>query len=96
MITISASEAKSHFGNLLDKVQKEPVTIEKQGRPIAVVISYPEYQRRYGNTPSNQEKEHAITFLNTWSKRPSMKREKEALNGDIKAQVIWDKYTQEA
>jgi prevent-host-death family protein len=40
MIRISASEAKTHFGTLMDKAQKEPVTIENHGRPVAVVISF--------------------------------------------------------
>ncbi len=80
----------------MDKAQKEPITIEKQGRPVAVVLSYDEYQEHYGNNPSQQEKEQALAFLNTWSKRPAVKNEKEALKGDVKAQAIWDKYTQEA
>jgi len=96
MTTISASEAKTHFGALMDKAQKEPVTIEKQGRPVAVVLSYEEYQEHHGNAPSQQEKEQALEFLNTWSKRPPVKHTKEALQDDVKAQAIWDKYTREA
>ncbi len=96
MTTISASEAKAHFAALMDKAQKEPVTIEKQGRPVAVVLSYEEYQEHYGNTPSQQEKEQALEFLNTWSKRPAVKHTKEALQDDVKTQAIWDKYTREA
>jgi prevent-host-death family protein len=94
MTTISASEAKTHFGALMDKAQKEPVTIETHGRPVAVVLSYDDYQEQYGNTPSPQEKEQALAFLNTWSKRPAVANAEEALEGDIKAQAIWDKYTQ--
>lgn len=47
-----ALEAKTHFGRLLDTAQREPVTIEKHGRAVAVVISteeylaYEEYRRR--------------------------------------------------
>jgi len=96
MTTISASEAKTHFGALMDKAQKEPVTIEKQGRPVAVVLSYEEYQEYHRSTPSQQEKEQALEFLNTWSKRPPVKHKKEAHQDDMKAQAIWDKYTQEA
>lgn len=43
MIAIAAKEAKEHFGKLMDTVQREPVTIEKHGRPVAVVISQTEY-----------------------------------------------------
>ena len=39
MSTISANDAKARFGQLLDAAQREPVTIEKHGRPVAVVLS---------------------------------------------------------
>ncbi len=94
MTTISASEAKTHFGALMDKSQKEPVTIEKQGRPVAVVISFEHYQEQYAGVPSQQEKEQALVFLNTWSKRPPVANVEDTLEGDTKAQAIWEKYTQ--
>jgi prevent-host-death family protein len=43
MSTIAAREAKTHFGELLDTAQREPVTIEKHGRRVAVVLSAKEY-----------------------------------------------------
>ena len=95
MTTISASEAKTHFGALMIKAQKEPVTIEKQGRPVAVVISYEEYQEQYGHAPSHEEKKHALEFLNTWGKRPAIGKVKSAFEDDPKAQAIWDKYTEQ-
>ena len=39
-----AAEAKTHFGALLDTVQREPVTISRNGRPVAVVLSAEDYQ----------------------------------------------------
>lgn len=39
MVRMSANIAKSRFGQLLDTTQREPVTIEKHGRPVAVVLS---------------------------------------------------------
>ncbi len=44
MNTLSANEAKTHFGNLLLKVQSEPIQINKNGKPVAVVISAEEYE----------------------------------------------------
>lgn len=44
MRTFSAKDAKQHFGELMDTVQREPVSIEKHGRPVAVVLSDVEYQ----------------------------------------------------
>jgi len=48
MDTIPANDAKTNFGALLDKAQREPVTISKNGRPVAVVMSaaaFQEHQR---------------------------------------------------
>jgi len=48
MDTIPASDAKTNFGALIDKAQREPVTISKNGRAVAVVMSataYEEHQR---------------------------------------------------
>lgn len=39
METIAAADAKTNFGALLDKAQREPVTISKNGRAVAVVMS---------------------------------------------------------
>ena len=39
METFAAREAKNAFGRLLDTAQREPVTIEKKGRPVVVVLS---------------------------------------------------------
>ena len=48
MDTIRAADAKTNFGALLDKAQREPVTISKNGRAVAVVMSataYEDHQR---------------------------------------------------
>ena len=44
MRTMSAKDAKNHFGELLLEAQKAPVTIEKNGRPVAVLLSIEEYE----------------------------------------------------
>lgn len=41
---VAAREAKNRFGQLMDDAQHEPVTIEKNGRPIAVVMSLGAYE----------------------------------------------------
>lgn len=43
MSIMSANDAKARFGQLLDAAQREPVTIEKHGRPVAVVLSKSAY-----------------------------------------------------
>ena len=44
MKTIPAGEAKNRFGVLMDRVQREAVTISKKGRPVAVVMPMQEYE----------------------------------------------------
>ena len=43
MSSMSANDAKARFGQLLDAAQREPVTIEKHGRAVAVVVSKAAY-----------------------------------------------------
>ena len=43
MQQMNASEASSKFGSVLMKSQKEPISILKNGKPVAVVISDDEY-----------------------------------------------------
>ena len=44
MDILSASEAKTHFGDLLIKAQRAPVQINKNGKSVAVVISAEDYE----------------------------------------------------
>ncbi len=45
MIHMVAKEAKNHFGQLLTAAIHSPVVIDKNGKPVAVVLSTKEYQR---------------------------------------------------
>ena len=45
MKKMAALEAKNRFGELIDTAQREPVTIEKHGRPVAVVMSTEEFEQ---------------------------------------------------
>ena len=42
---VSASEAKQRLAALLDAAQREPVTIRRRNRDVAVVISPTDYRR---------------------------------------------------
>ena len=44
MRSMAAGDAKNRFGELLDAAQREPVSIEKHGRPVAVVVSAEDYK----------------------------------------------------
>lgn len=39
MKTMTARDAKTRFGELLDTMQREPVLLTKSGRPVGIVIS---------------------------------------------------------
>ena len=44
MKALSANEAKTHFGEMLMNAQRAPVQINKNGKPVAVLVSYDEYE----------------------------------------------------
>jgi len=41
---LTANEAKTHFGEMLMKAQRAPVQINKNGKPVAVLVSFDEYE----------------------------------------------------
>ena len=43
--TVSATEIKNRLGQYLARVVVEPVAIEKNGRPVAVLLSFEEYEQ---------------------------------------------------
>ena len=44
-MNITATELKNHLGKYLGQSIKEPIIVEKSGRPSAVVLSYEEFER---------------------------------------------------
>ena len=44
MLTMTSLAAQNQFGTLLDTSQRQPVTVTRHGRPVAVVMSYEDYQ----------------------------------------------------
>lgn len=48
MKRVSSTEAKQRFAAVLDAAQREPVTIRRQNREVAVVLSTQEYDRLRG------------------------------------------------
>ncbi len=44
MYAITANEAKTQFGATMLKAQREPVQINKNGKPVAVILSMEAYQ----------------------------------------------------
>ncbi len=68
---VSASEAKQNLGAILDSAQREPVTIRRQKRDVAVILSAQEYARvctqnrdeflRFAERVSQQAKAQGLT-----------------------------------
>lgn len=44
MLTMTANEAKTHFGQLLDKAQRQPVQVTRHDRVVGVMISAEDYE----------------------------------------------------
>jgi prevent-host-death family protein len=42
---VSATDAKQAFAEVLDAAQREPVTIRRQKRDVAVILSVAEYEK---------------------------------------------------
>ena len=44
MQTFTANEAKTRFGEVIDRVQREPVQVMRHNRVVAVMVSAEDYQ----------------------------------------------------
>lgn len=45
MITVTSTEAKRRFGEILDRARREPVRVQSHGRDVAVILDHEEYDR---------------------------------------------------
>lgn len=50
---MSARDAKNSFGRLIDLARAAPVSIDKYGRPVVVVLSVEEYERLIAHNEKN-------------------------------------------
>lgn len=57
MRTISAKDAKNGFGQLIDMARAEPVTVEKHGRPVVVVLSVEAYEGLLASKANSEQAE---------------------------------------
>jgi len=44
MQVFTANEAKTHFGEFIDKAQKEPVKVTRRGRTVGIMVSEEDYE----------------------------------------------------
>ena len=75
MIKVTSMEAQNKFGQLLDKVQREPVTITRHGRVAAFMVS-PQDMEELNNARAHRSK--AVAEFEAWSKRASKSASPEA------------------
>jgi prevent-host-death family protein len=48
---MTSLDAQNQFGALIDASQRQPVTVTRRGRPVAVVLSYEDYVQRSKTIP---------------------------------------------
>lgn len=54
--TMSATEARIHFGEVLRRVEnKETITVERGGQPKAVIMSIEEYEKLRSSEPEQED-----------------------------------------
>lgn len=66
MITVTSVEAKNRFGQLLDTVQREPVSITRHGRTAAFMVS-PQDMEELNNARARRGK--VVAEFDAWSRR---------------------------
>ena len=54
MLTLTSVEAQNRFGQLLDAAQREPVTITRHGRPVAMLVAAQDYAALLGERVATQ------------------------------------------
>jgi prevent-host-death family protein len=74
MQSMSAKDAKYGFGRLIDLARTNPITVEKHGRPVVVVMAVEEYERLRDSGSAAM----AITKASSAKQRPSRKGKKQA------------------
>ena len=69
MITVTSVEAQNRFGQLLDTVQREPVTITRHGRTAAFIVSLRDMQDLQD---VRRKRSKAVAEFEAWSKRATL------------------------
>lgn len=78
--TVTATEARVHFGELMRRVveNEEAVVVEKGGEPKVVVLSVAEYERLHASQPAPE----------SW--RDKLERAHEAIRADLNGRELPD------
>ncbi len=44
MVTVTATEVKNRFGQIIDQARREPVLVQSHGRDMVVILDHAEYR----------------------------------------------------
>lgn len=81
MQSITYKCAKKHFDEVLRLVQREPIAIQKNGKSVAVVMSYENYQ---------ELKKMKLDLLKFRSGNIENQKREEAVSSTVDADVVFD------
>ena len=73
--TLSATEVKNRFGRVLREISQTggPIIVEKDGKPVAVILSVSEYIRMQPQSdPTNLQHELLEASFGLWTQRPDI------------------------
>lgn len=76
--TFSATEVKNRFGRMLRQVAQTggPIVVERDGRPVAVILSMSEYERMQPkNIPDEEQLGLVKEAFGLWSQRSDINEE---------------------
>lgn len=90
METINASYFKTHFGEVLGRVRRQPVRITRRGDEPSVLLTESEYARlkKLAARPSSSESEALGRLQRLSNRKPDL----EKLAGDLRASAILAKH----
>lgn len=74
MEVFAAGEAKRAFGLVMDSAQREPVLIEKKGRPFAVVLSKHDYDAMQAALQDYRSEKETQYLMSTPANRERLTR----------------------
>ena len=88
MQVITAKDAKSRFGELLDTMQREPVLVTKNKRPVGVFLSLKDVKGTHleslfdvqNDDYEDWEKEKILEALTTLKSHPSQTKEMKSVH----------------
>jgi prevent-host-death family protein len=76
--TFSATEVKNRFGRVLRdlSITGGPIIVEKDNKPVAVILSIEEYERMVFSKPLSLEQQQVVeSSFGLWASRPDLDEE---------------------